>query len=184
MGHELSAPWRPTPDPFFIWHSLTCLFSFYPCPGCLIWHFPWSWLYWREGIPLYPSPDRVWTRCLTALLPVHTWYDVFTLVIWRVVAGWDSGDMPLNFLTHFVLLCNWLLLWSSRIPGCYPTSEERAQRRNRKPAGISLWFYWTGLLMVIFLVCWSKYSSLVGSILGSSCSFQLPVGTKWSKYSS
>ena len=49
--------------------------------------------------------------------------------------------MPtLNFVYNFVLLCNWLLLWSYRIPSCCFTLEERTQRRNWKSTGISLWF--------------------------------------------
>lgn len=61
-----------------------------------------------------------------------------------VEAPLESWGCSLSILC--IILCffaNWLLLWSYRISSCYFTLEEGAQRRNWKPAGISLWFYWT-----------------------------------------
>lgn len=91
-------------------------------------------------------------------------------VIWHLwlFGGWLlTGVQVMHAWIFWLILCsfvNWLLLWSSRIPGCYLASEEGAQRRNRKLAGISLWFYRSGLLILTFLVCPFKYSSRVRRI--------------------
>lgn len=85
-----------------------------------------------------------------------------------------------------IIVCffaNWLLWWSYRISSCYFTLEEGAQRRNRKPAGMSLillnWFW---RLILSFLLCWIVplwRHIYLDSTCNCSCQWALDLSQAW-----